>query len=164
MIGAETIPASGIWSSAKRIYGKVLESSMSPTNEIAPFPSNDFSDEYKIVMAVDGLIMITQYDICWRDDIFNGWDYYDISQCMEFYKYGYQVCVPKQNDFWCIHDCGKVNLKDYDKYRRIFLKEYSSDLFTFGKLAPMLYDWNKKLRPYQKKVETAIKRLCRSNK
>lgn len=36
------------------------------------------------VHAIDGMIMITQYDVEWRKDIFDGFDFYDISQSLEF--------------------------------------------------------------------------------
>ena len=50
------------------------------------------------VEAIDGLLMATQYDIPWRDDIFKGWDYYDISQSFEFRKAGYKVMLYQDRD------------------------------------------------------------------
>ena len=38
----------------------------------------------KSVAAADGLLLATQYDIDWREDLFENWHFYDISQCMEF--------------------------------------------------------------------------------
>ena len=32
------------------------------------------------VIFIDGLLMATQYDIEWREDLFQGWDMYDLSQ------------------------------------------------------------------------------------
>ena len=34
------------------------------------------------VEAVDGLLIATHGDVIWREDLFDGWDFYDISQCM----------------------------------------------------------------------------------
>lgn len=31
------------------------------------------------VEAIDGFLMATQYDLSWREDLFNGWDFYDVS-------------------------------------------------------------------------------------
>ena len=74
--------------------------------------------------------MITQYDIPWREDIFNGWHFFDVSQSIEFLKKGYQVAVPKQEDPWCNHDCEITTLKnEYEEYRNIFLDQYSTYLF-----------------------------------
>ena len=42
---------------------------------------SDVSDmEY--VRAVDGMLMITQYDVNWREDMFDAFDFYDISQAL----------------------------------------------------------------------------------
>lgn len=82
-------------------------------------------DGYWHVDAVDGLLMATQYDIPWREDLFNGWDYYDASHCFEMRKKGYSIVVPLQNQRWYIHDDKDIiNLWSYNKYRRIFLNEY----------------------------------------
>lgn len=77
------------------------------------------------VVAVDGMCMITQYDVSWREDKFAGFDFYDISQCMEFKKAGYKIGVPYQQEPWCIHDCGPSKLNKYDEYRKIFCEEYA---------------------------------------
>lgn len=81
-------------------------------------------NSYKEVSAVDGLLMATQYDILWREDILKNWDYYDISQSIEFRKRGYKVVVPAAEKPWCIHDDGILNLRNYYRERDIFLKEY----------------------------------------
>lgn len=75
--------------------------------------------------AVDGLLIATQYDIPWREDLFKKWDFYDVSQSFEFWKAGYKVVVPGQETDWYIHDCGVVNLSNYENERKLFLKEYS---------------------------------------
>uniref|UniRef100_N2AZZ7 Streptomycin biosynthesis protein StrF domain-containing protein n=1 Tax=Eubacterium plexicaudatum ASF492 TaxID=1235802 RepID=N2AZZ7_9FIRM len=79
---------------------------------------------YQEVSAVDGLLMATQYDIPWRDDLFKNWDFYDLSQSMEFRKKGYKVVVPFTEKPWCIHDDGILNLGNYYKERNVYLKEY----------------------------------------
>jgi hypothetical protein len=76
------------------------------------------------VVTLDGMIMITQYDIPWREDLFDAFDFYDISQCFEFAKAGYRVGVVPQPDAWCHHDCGWSNMSRYDRYRKIFCEEY----------------------------------------
>ena len=81
-------------------------------------------EPYREVQAIDGLLMATQYDILWREDLFHKWDFYDISQSMEFIRRGYQVVVPNQTQAWCIHDNGFYNLKNYFRNRKKFKKEY----------------------------------------
>lgn len=82
------------------------------------------------VDALDGLMLATQYDITWREDIFQGWDYYDISQCYEFHRKGLKVVVPEQKAYWCYHDNRCSRLKDYDKWRKKFVEEYR-DIYPF---------------------------------
>lgn len=82
------------------------------------------------VDALDGLLLVTQYDITWREDIFQGWDYYDISQCYEFHRKGLKVVVPEQKEYWCYHDNRYSRVMDYDKWRRKFVEEYQ-DIYPF---------------------------------
>ena len=79
------------------------------------------------VEAIDGLLMATQYDIPWREDLFKDWDFYDISQSQEFIRAGYKVVVPNQTNPWCIHDDDINNYKNYYKNRLIFKHEYKPD-------------------------------------
>lgn len=79
---------------------------------------------YLEVEAIDGLLMATQYDVPWREDLFTKWDFYDVSQSFEFIKRGYKVVVPGQDTDWYFHDCGDINLYHYDEERKKFLKNY----------------------------------------
>ena len=85
--------------------------------------SDDVDKKY--VKAIDGMFMATQYDVKWREDVISGWDFYDISQCCEFIKQGYQVAVPYQKEIWCLHDCGHSKLGQYDAAKRNFCNIYS---------------------------------------
>lgn len=76
------------------------------------------------VEAVDGLFIATQYDLPWREDVFDKWDFYDVSQSYEFRKAGYKVVVPYMEKPWVIHDDGYLNLKNYDNERKKLLDEY----------------------------------------
>lgn len=78
------------------------------------------------VKQIDGLLMATQYDLPWREDLFSGWDIYDCSQCCEFLKKGYRIVVPAQSRPICLHDCGLVDLSGYDQLRRKFITYYST--------------------------------------
>lgn len=81
--------------------------------------------EYCNVEAIDGLLMATQYDIPWRDDVFKRWDFYDVSQSLEFRRAGYDVVVPHMDKPWCIHDGGFMNLKYYYEERDKLFQEYN---------------------------------------
>jgi len=81
-------------------------------------------EEHVEVEVIDGFMMITQYDLPWREDIFKKWDFYDASQSMEFRLKGHKVVVPKTERPWCIHDDGILNMKNYFDERIKYLKEY----------------------------------------
>lgn len=127
VIGAEILPSNGIWWESKHLIGKTYEIRLDGINLL---DFNDAKDEknYCEVQCVDGLIMMTQFDVKWREDIFNGWHFYDISQCIEFKKNGYKVVIPNQENPWCIHDCGMVNVEEYEKHRITFLKNYLNNI------------------------------------
>lgn len=80
---------------------------------------------YQEVEAVDGLLIATQEDTFWREDIFDGWDYYDTSQCMEFMRKGKKLVVPNQKTPWVWHDNLYSKMGDYYTYAKCFIKEYS---------------------------------------
>ncbi len=122
VIGSKAIPTNAIWWEAKKKYGKVYNN---PHGHMTLLEFDEIENKYEKVQAIDGLIMITQHDIKWREDIFNGWDFYDLSHCAEFIKEGYDVVIPKQYEPWCLHDCGIISIgENYEKLRRIFLDEY----------------------------------------
>ncbi len=135
LTGAKTIPKSGIWWESTNTYGKVYESH---TDKMELLSFKECSDEVEFVKGIDGFIMITQYDLKWRDDIFDGWQFYDLSSSAEFIINGYKVAVPKQSIPWCIHDCGIVvdTRNGYKKYNELFVKHYLSNtkfmFFHFG--------------------------------
>ena len=106
------------------------------------------------VEAVDGLIMATQYDIPWREDFLDGWDFYDVSQSLEMKRQGYQVVVPYQETPWCYHDCGCPKLKKYDFYREKMIREYP-EVFS-GKVD---FAESKKKEDYAGKLEQLSKDL-----
>lgn len=118
LVGSRKLPSNAVIWSGKRVYqGEVSV----PWREYR----YDISDGFWDVDCIDGLLMATQYDIPWREDLFDGWDFYDISQSYEMKRNGYHVVVPVQNSEWYHHDDKVVvQLWDYNKYRRIFMKEY----------------------------------------
>lgn len=127
-VGSVMLPEDGVmWHGVRcgRLYG--ADRLMQKENERAILPVIEPLQE---VEAVDGLLMITQYDIPWREELLNSWDFYDISQCMEFRKRGYKVVVPRMENPWCFHDCGFIQLDNYDRERKIFLEEYGNLLLA----------------------------------
>ncbi len=126
-IGAKALPVSGIWLESSQKYGQVYSKK---NGEMQLLSFKKTVDEYTTVKSIDGLIMITQYDITWKEEIFNGWYFYDASQSYEFNLAGFKVVVPEQKEAWCIHDCASENVKDqYEFYRNVFLNQYLQDIF-----------------------------------
>lgn len=87
----------------------------------------EMSAEYENVEVLDGLLMATQYDIPWREDLFDKWDMYDMSQSIEFHRAGYDVVVPNVKLPWCLHDEGFVNMVNYYEELDKFKNEYYSN-------------------------------------
>lgn len=99
--------------------GKVVDSSK---RFFFRFPGKE--DGFMEVQMADGLLLATQYDLLWREDIFDGWHFYDLAQCMEFKKSGYKVVVPWQEEAWCYHDNSYPKLDSYYGCYEAFLHEY----------------------------------------
>ena len=120
MVGAPQMPENAIMWNAPRVgkiyYNAIYESKESVIGWI--------EGTYCEVEAIDGLLMATQYDLPWREDLFHNWDFYDASQSQEFIRKGYKVVVPNQEQPWCIHDDGFYNLKNYYESRKIFNAYY----------------------------------------
>lgn len=125
MVGAEKLSKDGCMWNGDRV-GRIYSSNIVSTQLF--IASDKQNKPYTEVEAVDGLFIATQYDIKWREDIFDGWDFYDVSQSEEFHRAGYKVVVPYMDIPWCLHDDGILNLEDYDKYRKRFLNEYKGEI------------------------------------
>jgi abequosyltransferase len=122
MVGAKTLPQSGVWWEAGHMFGSVVESHTGVLQHLSFQPP---SGTYESVEALDGLLLATQYDIPWREDLLKGWHFYDASQCQEFIYNGYDVGIPQQLQPWCIHDCGIVNTANgFHQDAAIFRNEY----------------------------------------
>lgn len=123
MIGKEKMPKSGImWDDYQRV-GTLYEHHNYEVSVINEIKIPDQVD-YVPVEAIDGFTMITQYDVPWREDLFDKWDFYDASQSMEFIRAGYLVVVPNMKEPWCLHDCGMISMDDYETERLKYVKEY----------------------------------------
>lgn len=125
MVGAPKLSPDGVMWNGPRV-GKIYSSTVDCMNAVTfgEIGKGGGKTAYQEVEAADGLLLATQHDIWWREDVFQKWDFYDVSQCFEFRKQGYRVVVPQMERPWCIHDSGYVKWSDYDGERRKFLKEY----------------------------------------
>ncbi|NOU81558.1 glycosyltransferase [Paenibacillus sp. LMG 31459] len=121
-VGAKALPSSVTWWDAEQKYGKVIDSH---TGMLKPLEFLQPTGDYESVEALDGLLLATQYDLPWRQDWFDGWHFYDASQCQEFIASGYEVGIPRQHLPWCLHDCGFVNTANgFAEARQVFMESY----------------------------------------
>lgn len=90
--------------------------------------TNELNKDETKVQILDGMLLMTKVDLPWRAESLGGWDFYDISQSLEFGEAGYEIWIPAQGQPWCIHDCGMLNLTGYDDAQEEFLKIYGHKL------------------------------------
>ena len=120
MQGTEQLPTSGWLADASRLYGRVLYVDGMVTGE-------SFAADYQEVMAVDGSLIATQYDIPWREDLFHGRQLSVQSLCQEYRRQGYACVIPAQDDFWVIFP--EQEPKPSAEEQNRFLDEYSKDCY-----------------------------------
>lgn len=137
VVGGVNLPKDAvIWSAWNR--GRTLSCNNRTAFELDYQQNVDKRCDYTKVDAVDGMLIATQYDIRWRDDLKLAWDFYDISQSLEFRRKGYDIGIPFQKKPWCMHDCGFSKLSHYDVDRKKILDEYRD--FFDGKYIPLKED------------------------
>lgn len=125
MVGSKYLPKDLIMWDGMRV-GKVKSHVSYYSNE---WSGNDNPNQkYTSVQCVDGFMMITQYDLPWREDLFTNWHFYDVSQGFEFRRAGYKVVVPYMQNSWCFHYAEIMNLTLYSEEKEIFRKEYEVEL------------------------------------
>jgi len=100
LAGCKSLPPNGIWWDGEDLIGKAIAY---PDQTFALMKLREVEGHFESVEAVDGFLIATQYDLPWREDIIDGFHFYDTSQSLEFIKKGYLVGVPKQVEPWCLH-------------------------------------------------------------
>lgn len=131
VLGGDKLPNNGIIYSAWNIGRTKACDSQDAGVKVCQEPEK----EYQEVKALDGMFLMTQYDLPWQEQWFDRWDFYDISQSFEFQKNQYKVAVVRQENEWCLHDCGRTKLADYDDGRKMLLEKYG-DFFVHAEYRP----------------------------
>ena len=133
VVGSADITAHGVWWESENTLGCAYDA-LAGVTELQDYRRN--AGRYGEAKIVDGLLIATQYDLTWRDDMFDGWHLYDASQCCEFLRKNYKVFVADQytNDGtpepWCLHYIEKTaSTAYYENYRNAFLTEYKELIF-----------------------------------
>ena len=120
LVGAPRLPKNGIMWQSERVGVLYCNEIYSSYQIDLPKPKKPYSE----VKAVDGLLIATQHDLQWREDILDGWDFYDVSQSLEFINHNLKVVVPETSNPWAIHDSGFLNMAHYYDTRKLVIKEY----------------------------------------
>lgn len=120
---------------------------------------DDSCNVFTNINAVDGMLMATQYDFEWREDLDLGWDFYDISQSLEFLKNDKKIAVICNKDFYSLHECGCSKLESYEHGRKIMLEEYE-EFFQYEYLS---VDYSELYSMYRKVFENEREMLSAGN-
>lgn len=120
VVGSRTMPENYVWWGGS-LVGAVCDCHVEP-GKLEPYVySLDECNPIEVV-ALDGLLLMTQYDIPWRTDLFKGWHFYDVSQVREFRRHGYRAMVLPMSKPLVNHHCGDYSgiIKDYRQEQIIF--------------------------------------------
>jgi len=120
VVGSKRIPPSGRWWEG-HLMGAICDDT---SGEMLSYLYHRSTKHCLPVEALDGVLLATQYDLPWRTDLFDGWHYYDLSQCMEFHRGGYFAGVLPQREAACVHHCGHPSLEGFEEARQKFIQEY----------------------------------------
>ena len=77
---------------------------------------------------LDGVFLAENASIPWREDLFDGWHFYDISRSLEMKKAGFQTAFLVDKTPWALHETTMRRDKEdrYEYYRKIFLENYQT--------------------------------------
>lgn len=96
------------------------------SEQIREFNYKEVNTPFEQVDLLDGYIMITQYDVPWNEDVFDGFHLYDSSACVEFIKRGYIVGIPKQDEYWTMHYINHaIDDSKWRYYQQVFQAHYA---------------------------------------
>ena len=126
VVGSQKMPIDGVmWHGYRKgnLYGFNKNRGIDGSYDYSTYQFN-IEDGLLDVVAIDGLFMATSKDLLWREDLFDRWDFYDVSQSFEMKRKGYRIVVPVQNCPWCLHDDMILDFNEYNRYRNICLQEY----------------------------------------
>lgn len=124
VVGSKNLPLNVLW-----WEGRMLGSIRDSHDGVMRTYMHECDAEHSMEAAVlDGVILMTQYDIPWRTDIFDKWHFYDLSQCMEFRRHGYKAAVLPQSEPLVTHVSGIPSMRGYEDERIKFVQEYGEDL------------------------------------
>lgn len=133
--GTPEIPDSCVWWHAKEKYYGLFQDNVSNFGAYGFRSGTSEFDHgsWQEVGMLDGVLLVTCVDIPWRTDLFDGWHFYDMSQCMEFRRKGYAAAVLRFEKPCAIHfeKCEPRLDSQYEKYRKCYQSEYKKDIHEY---------------------------------
>lgn len=131
VVGSKSIDAYGRWWETSKEYfaGGIIDN----TRIKGVYETRTYcvdANESIEVRMLDGVVLMTQYDVPWRKDIFDGWHFYDASQVQEFRRQNLHAMVLPGIKPWVKHYCGILLLpgtkaeKEYIAAQVKFTREY----------------------------------------
>ncbi|MGN0513832.1 MAG: glycosyltransferase family protein [Lachnospiraceae bacterium] len=128
--GAVHMPESGVWWDCSLQEMKMC---LYQDMVINMFQSTTIPKEQKLVEVetLDGVLLATNTDIRWREDLFTHFHFYDISQTIEFRKRGLHAAVYNNISVGVLHEVSvnkkKSTKEAYEKACKIYKEEYCNE-------------------------------------
>lgn len=167
MVGTKRLPENAcMWTTPLRT-GALRSCVLNTVDDYFDLPVSP-AKGFSYVQAVDGLLLMTQYDLPWREDLDLGWDFYDISQSLEFSRQGYRIAIPYQSTPWVLHDNGFLHLGGYHLARKNLLHEYFPERITEIAACDQAYkqsmERNSHLKGASNIIEQALESIAQAQK
>lgn len=114
VVGTTRLPRTGVWfwRNPFHCYGRLWEyrrpggpsALLGPANRrrLHLMRFRSFVGDYLTAAAVDGLLVATQYDLPWEDEL-GGFELYEQVQALRFIRAGLEVGIARQEAIWCLH-------------------------------------------------------------
>ena len=158
--GAEEMSLNGVWwnyPNEGKYYNLIRDNGLYVHDGSRRLAEEYNAVKFQKVNVIDGVFMATKIDIPWREDIIDGWHFYDVSQSMEIQRAGYKVVVYRPYNIpWIIHQesIGKPLDDSYRRLRIAFLEEYKQDLLVQIKIeVDKSFDIYKRIKEISRAVE-----------
>ncbi|MDQ0205142.1 glycosyltransferase [Pectinatus haikarae] len=123
------------------------------SNRIQNCKYNQIASKYETVQSVSNIMLATQHDLLWREELPDMELYYNVSCSMEFIRQKLKVVVPKQLKPWTLDmdksnsrgNCANFPASFYEKYA-----VYMNALIHKDRVKHLLYSFgnNSQIMPY----------------
>ncbi len=131
LAGTKKLPCSAVWSESNSddmrfcLYQDFTLQVLEAVTDVSE------DAKHREMECIDGVLMATEADVPWREDLFEGFHFYDISQCMEYRKRGYGVGIFENGGrAGVLHEVNvsknETYERCYEEARQSFLREYKS--------------------------------------